>query len=106
MAKKEIVDRWNDLGIADTVKTIVDEVCPEANFISQKTRKDGLVEIVAQEHDGFEDQNPNERMRFSFDGQNLLVSMSKNGEPALDLISTQNLDRSSFEKSLREIVVR
>jgi hypothetical protein len=106
MNGNEIVKRWDDLGITDVATRLGEKLYPECNHFPRKVRNDGLLEMTAEEHDGFADENPVERMRFSFDGNNLLVSMSKNGEPSLNLISTSNLDRDSLQKSLEEIVIR
>lgn len=106
MNKGEVMRKYNELGIVDMAGIFGKKLYPDSNYYHEKVRDDGLVEVVIEGHEGFEDENPREYMRFSFDGNNLLVSMSKNGEPSLDLISTVGLDKDALQKNLEDIVVR
>ena len=106
MNKGEVMRKYNELGVMDTASVLGKKLYQDSNYCHEKVRDDGLVEVVIEGHDGFEDENSREYMRFSFDGNNLLVSMSKNGEPFLDLISTVGLDKDALQKNLEDIIVR
>jgi hypothetical protein len=103
---KEIIDKWSELDAVTTITKLGKEINPTANYFPQKVREDGLVEMTVEEHDGYEDENPREYMRFSFDGNNLLVSMTKSEKPILKLIDVSYMDRTDFQKDLRDLVTR
>jgi hypothetical protein len=106
MSGNEVMNRWNELGVANLVGVIGKKLYPGSNHCPVKVRGDGLVEMTVEQHDGFEDENPVEYMRFSFDGSNLLVSMSKDKDPSLQILKTEGLTKDTLMRSLQEVVIR
>lgn len=103
---KEIIDRWNELEIQGVVEDLGKKLYPNSNYFAQKVSSDGLVEMTVEEHEGFEDDNPIEHMRFSFEGDHLLIRMTKNQKPVLALLETKNIDSSELKESIKEFVAR
>lgn len=103
---KEIIDRWNDLKIQETVEDLGKKLYPESNSFAQRVSPDGLIEMTVEEHEGFEDDNPREHMRFSFEGDHLLIRMTKNQKPVLALLETRNINSSELKENIQEFVAR
>lgn len=103
---RNILERWDGLGIDDIFSKIASEFAPTANRLFKEIREDGLVEITAEKHEGFSDDDPQKQMRFAFDGDNLMISMTVSEKPFLRLIDTRNLTKDTVGSSLRELIVR
>jgi hypothetical protein len=85
--KNEIFSEWQRLGIYETAKNIGQQKYPTSNHFPQIVHGDGLVEMSIEEHEGMEDEHPTQYMRFSFDGNNLVIRSSQDQKPKLDLIN-------------------
>jgi len=103
---EEVLKRWNDLGIGGVAINLGKDLNPTSNYFPERVRGDGLVEMTIEEHEGYDDSTPKEYMRFSFDGSNLLVSMTKSEKPFLGLIETGSMNMDELQESLTELVVR
>jgi len=103
---KEIIDRWKDLEIQKIVEDLGKKLYPASNYFPQNICDDGLIEMTVEEHEGFDDENPREYMRFSFEGDHLLIRMTKNNKPFLALLETKNINSDELKENIQEFVAR
>ena len=103
----EVLSKWNGLGIDNIVSSMADKFAPRSNHISgKKVREDGLVEMTVEEHEGFDDDIPQEHMRFSFDGTSLMVRMTVSERPFLGVIDTRGMTGETIKSGLEDLVLR
>lgn len=104
---KETLSRWDELKVETTIKELARYLSPESNHFKRICHKNGLVEMVVQEHEGYEDDNPKENMRFCFyDNRIFMKASSLTDKPILKIIETKNMDASQLQTTLKDLLIR
>jgi len=102
---REIYKRWNELNVNNIVADIADKLFP-GDVISHPSHADGLVEALVRNEEGYEDDNPIEHMRFSFDGNHLIIRTTNQNGPVLGLFETKDINSDQLKNNLQEFIAR
>jgi len=102
---REIYKRWDELNLNSVITDIANRLFPN-DTVSHPGHVDGLVEAVVRSEEGYEDDNPIEHMRFSFDGNHLSIRTTNQNEPILGLLETRNVNNDQLRENLQNFVAR